>query len=62
MDKDIPRFVRHAGPWSHVTFVTINNDGKKVEMPLWDLINRYGADEVLRMREKYPEIAEGEET
>lgn len=54
-----PRFVRRSGPGGpRVTFVTVDRDGKEREVGLWDLFNKYGAEEVLRMREKYPEVEE----
>jgi hypothetical protein len=59
MDKMVPCFVRHNGAGGpYVTFVTMTHDGKKKELSMWDLLNKHGADEVLRMRERYPEIEE----
>jgi len=56
MNKPIPRFVRRRNPnGDKVTFVTATRDGKKQELSLWDLINKYGADKVLEMREQFPE-------
>jgi hypothetical protein len=60
MDKVVPRFVRHNGAGGpRVTFVTMTHDGKKQELSMWDLLNKHGAEEVLRMRERYPEIEVG---
>lgn len=58
MDKAIPRFERrvNSGGSVQIRFVTLTHDGKLVRMTLWDLVNKHGADEVLRMRERYPEI------
>lgn len=59
MDK-VPRFVRHNGPGGpRVTFVTVDRDGRERELTLWDLVNKHGAEKVLRMREEYPEVEVG---
>ena len=58
MEKTVPRFVRHNGPSPRVTFVTVDRDGKKLELSMWDLVNSHGAEEILRMRERYPEVEE----
>ncbi len=58
MEKAVPRFVRRDGPGSKVVFITKDRDGREVELSLWDLVNLRGADEVLRMRERYPETKE----
>lgn len=57
MDKIVPRFVRHKGAGgSRVTFVTMTSDGEKLELSMWDLLNKHGAEKVLQMREQYPEV------
>lgn len=60
MEKSVPRFVRRRGPGGpRVTFVTVTRDGKEEELTLWDLVNRHGAEGVLRLRKQYPEIEDG---
>lgn len=55
-----PRFVRREGLGGpRVTFVTVDRDGSEREMTLWDLLNKYGAEKVLQMREQYPEVGGG---
>jgi hypothetical protein len=59
MERTVPRFVRHNGAGgSRVTFVTVTCDGREQELTLWDLLNKHGAEEVLKMREQYPEVEE----
>ena len=57
MEKTVPRFVRHknvGGP--RVTFITMTNDGQLKELNMWEMVDKYGAEGVLKMRTLYPEF------
>jgi hypothetical protein len=57
MEKTVPRFVRHNGVGGpRVTFITLTYDGKLKELNMWEMVDKYGADGVLKMRAQYPEF------
>lgn len=61
MENTFPRFVRRttvvgSSVMNSITFVTLDVKGNKVEMTMWELVNKYGASAVLEMRAKYPEF------
>ncbi|MFA5049160.1 MAG: hypothetical protein WC516_09110 [Patescibacteria group bacterium] len=57
--KKIPCFVcKTTSIGKKIKYRTRTSDGKLVELELWDLVNKYGADRVLQMREEFPEIEE----
>lgn len=39
-----------------VKFITKKSDGTVVEMEVWELVNKFGPEKVLQMRENLPEI------
>jgi len=58
MEK-VPRFVRRNGPnGPSIVLVTKTPDGANKEFSMWELINKYGADKVLQMRQEFPETEE----
>lgn len=54
-----PHFVRKNGPAGpKVVFVTTTTDGKRKEFSVWELVEKYGTDKVLQMRQEFPETEE----
>ena len=39
-----------------IRFITLDRNGDKVIYNLWELVNKFGADQVLKMRTTLPEI------
>lgn len=62
--KEFPYFVSSrpaCGNVRKIKFRTKTDDGEIVELEMWDLLNKFGADRVLQMRKELPEIEEGDD-
>lgn len=59
MDKKFPCFIsRKTAVGKKVKYRTKTIGGDVIEINFWELIEKYGADKVLQMREELPEYEE----
>lgn len=62
--KEFPYFVSSRPAYGNVRKIKLRtkaDDGEIVELEMWDLLNKFGADRVLQMRRELPEIEEDDD-